>query len=83
MRNAYEIRIPGADAAPEPAACLVGDGRRLMRAFAWPNTPLGPVAFWPQSLRTDAHFVKPINAELLESVVKLLAGTPCRDPVDA
>src|SRR5215468_8965144 len=37
-----------------PAACLAGGGEMgaLMRSFDWSRTRLGPVAHWPQSLRT-------------------------------
>jgi hypothetical protein len=36
------------------AACLAGGGEMgaLMRSFDWSKTRLGPVAHWPQSLRT-------------------------------
>jgi PAS domain S-box-containing protein len=39
-----------------PSGCVFpGDGEmsRLMRAFQWEKTPLGPVESWPQSLRTS------------------------------
>jgi signal transduction histidine kinase/DNA-binding response OmpR family regulator len=39
---------------PATADCLAGGGEMgaLMRSFDWSTTPLGPVARWPQSLRT-------------------------------
>lgn len=41
--------------SPAPEDCLVGGGEMgaLMRACDWASTPLGPVAEWPQSLRTS------------------------------
>ena len=38
-----------------PEDCLIGGGGmgELMRAKDWSQTPLGPVAEWPQSLRTS------------------------------
>jgi CheY-like chemotaxis protein len=38
----------------DPLGCLSGGGEMgaRMRAFDWSRTPLGPVADWPQSLRT-------------------------------
>lgn len=39
---------------PRPEDCLAGGGAMgaSMRAVDWDRTPLGPVASWPQSLRT-------------------------------
>ena len=41
--------------AATPEDCLAGGGEMgaLMRACDWASTPLGPVAGWPQSLRTS------------------------------
>src|SRR5690349_3250051 len=38
-----------------PENCLLGGGEmgEFMRAYDWSATPLGPVAEWPQSLRTS------------------------------
>ena len=38
---------------------MVGEGElaRLMRAFDWSQTPLGPVADWPHSLRTVVNLI--------------------------
>src|SRR5690242_12587265 len=42
-----------ADAAPlEQMFALGGEMGALMRAVDWAATPIGPVASWPQSLRT-------------------------------
>jgi signal transduction histidine kinase len=40
--------------APRPEDCLAGGGEMgtLIRSVDWAATPLGPVASWPQSLRT-------------------------------
>jgi hypothetical protein len=42
------------DAAQARLAFLAGGGEmgELIRAFDWSNNPVGPVAEWPQSLRT-------------------------------
>jgi signal transduction histidine kinase len=42
---------------PRPGDCFTGGGElgELMRAFDWSRTPLGPVARWPQSLRTSLN----------------------------
>src|ERR1043165_1473950 len=47
----------GSRASPPPSRpedCLAGGGQMgaLMRSFDWTKTALGPVAAWPQSLRT-------------------------------
>src|SRR5215472_7523078 len=34
-----------------------GEMGALMRAFDWPQTPLGPVSEWPQSLRTAVRII--------------------------
>ena len=40
--------------SPEGAGALAGGGElgRLVRAFDWSATPVGPASAWPQSLRT-------------------------------
>jgi len=42
-----------------PEDCLAGGGHlgALMRAKDWSRTPLGPVASWPQSLRTSVSIM--------------------------
>jgi PAS domain S-box-containing protein len=44
---------------PSPLDCLAGGGHMgaLMRAKDWSQTPLGPVASWPQSLRTSVSIM--------------------------
>ena len=39
---------------PSAADCLAGGGKLgvLMRSIDWAATPLGPLAAWPQSLRS-------------------------------
>jgi signal transduction histidine kinase len=43
----------------QPESCLAGGGEMgaLIRAHDWAATPLGPVATWPQSLRTAISIV--------------------------
>ncbi|MDB4968294.1 MAG: Sensor protein, partial [Myxococcales bacterium] len=45
---------PVGDAPFAAADCLLGGGEMgaMMRALDWSRTPVGPVASWPQSLRT-------------------------------
>jgi signal transduction histidine kinase len=45
--------------AGRPDDCLAGGGElgALMRAKDWSKTPLGPVASWPQSLRTSVSIM--------------------------
>lgn len=48
-------RMPTPPSTPvSPSDCLAGGGEMgaLMRSFDWSKTKLGPVAAWPQSLRT-------------------------------
>ena len=47
---------PRAGAAED---CLAGGGElgTLMRSMDWSKTPLGPVAWWPQSLRTSVSIM--------------------------
>ncbi|HZU85129.1 MAG TPA: ATP-binding protein, partial [Polyangiaceae bacterium] len=54
MSQADPASRAGASAAPSPLDCLAGGGEMgaLMRSFDWTRTKLGPVASWPQSLRT-------------------------------
>ena len=42
-----------------PEDCLAGGGElgALMRSMDWATTPLGPVASWPQSLRTSVSIM--------------------------
>jgi GAF domain-containing protein len=42
-----------------PEDCLAGGGElgALMRSMDWSQTPLGPVASWPQSLRTSVSIM--------------------------
>src|SRR4051794_17189934 len=44
----------GKTTGQDPLDCLSGGGEMgaRMRAFDWSRSPLGPVADWPQSLRT-------------------------------
>jgi hypothetical protein len=48
------IRSDSTSSNPEPFAFLMGGGEMgsLIRTMDWLKTPLGPVAGWPQSLRT-------------------------------
>jgi PAS domain S-box-containing protein len=48
-----------ANLAGRPEACLAGGGElgALMRSMDWARTPLGPVASWPQSLRTSVSIM--------------------------
>ncbi|WP_437875774.1 sensor histidine kinase [Sorangium sp. So ce513] len=49
-----ESHPPGTAARPSDTSFLAGDGEmaQLMRDLDWSRTPVGPVATWPQSLRT-------------------------------
>jgi len=42
-----------------PEDCLAGGGEMgaLMRSLDWSTTPLGAVASWPQSLRTEVSIL--------------------------
>jgi signal transduction histidine kinase len=44
----------------DPASWLVGGGEmaKLIKAKDWSSTPLGPIARWPQSLRTTMSLVQ-------------------------
>lgn len=46
-----------ADGSSHPFLAGGGEMGRLVRAFPWESTPLGPIAGWPQSLRTAVGMV--------------------------
>ena len=45
------------NSAPEPFAAITGEMAERLRAFDWAKTPLGPIADWPQSLKTAVSIV--------------------------
>src|SRR6185312_15883100 len=51
--------LRASDVDDAAAEVLAGGGElgERMRAFDWPATPLGPVATWPQSLRTCVRII--------------------------
>ncbi len=51
--------IPEPKLIGRPEDCLAGGGElgALMRSMDWSRTPLGPVASWPQSLRTSVSIM--------------------------
>ena len=55
------------DAWASTASFLAGGGElgALMRAHDWSRTPLGPVAGWPQSLRTALSILLPSHAQIV------------------
>ena len=54
MQRAFMKRTEQTTSAVDPLAFLMGGGEmgRLIRSMDWSETLLGPVAGWPQSLRT-------------------------------
>jgi signal transduction histidine kinase len=54
-------------AAGTAASFLEGGGElgALMRAYDWAQTPLGPVAGWPQSLRSAVSILLPSKAQIV------------------
>jgi signal transduction histidine kinase/DNA-binding response OmpR family regulator len=56
---------PGAAVAEEfPFLAGGGEMGRLIRAMDWERTPLGPVASWPQSLRSAVSILLPSKAQI-------------------
>ncbi|HSM94571.1 MAG TPA: PAS domain S-box protein [Rhizomicrobium sp.] len=43
--------------AADPFGTIQGEMARRVREFAWTKTPLGPIAAWPQSLKTAVGMV--------------------------
>ncbi len=52
-----DMNLPSED--PLKLAVVAGDSEmaRLIRAYDWSRTPLGPIAGWPQSLRTSVNLI--------------------------
>ena len=53
--------------ALDPLAFAAGGGDmgERLRAFEWSATPLGPLASWPQSLRSAVSFLLPSRAQIV------------------
>jgi PAS domain S-box-containing protein len=58
---------PPAPRPPEPLDFLAGGGAmgELIRSTDWARTPLGPIASWPQSLRSAISILLPSRAQII------------------
>src|SRR6266852_2787652 len=52
------------DARPEDWLVGGGEMARAIKAMDWSKTPLGPIASWPQSLRTTVSLVQASNSPI-------------------
>jgi hypothetical protein len=64
---------------------VVGGGEMgaRIRAFDWGATPLGPIAGWPQSLRSAVSILLPSRAQIVAVRLPGGAATPGSPPLPA
>ena len=63
---ATEDIIPTARTSPSSKQWLVGGGEmaKAIKGMNWSETPLGPMASWPQSVRTTVSLVQASNSPI-------------------